>query len=66
MAKAPHDVRQKGIQPDFNFCGMFHTDKNGRCWFKSVRQKHCAIPTDGPVGKPHRHIAFDLALAPKG
>ena len=46
-----YDVQQKGIQPDFNLRGVFRTGEDGAYWFKAVRPKHYAIPTDGPVGK---------------
>jgi catechol 1,2-dioxygenase len=46
-----YDVQQKGIQPDFNLRGIFHTGSDGQYWFKAVRPKHYAIPDDGPVGE---------------
>lgn len=46
-----YDVQQKGIQPDFNLRGVFHTGEDGTYWFKAVRPKHYSIPADGPVGK---------------
>jgi len=46
-----YDVQQKGIQPDYNLRGVFHTGQDGRYWFKGVRPKYYPIPTDGPVGK---------------
>ena len=45
-----YDIQQKGIQPDFNLRGVFHTSADGSYWFKAVRPKHYAIPYDGPVG----------------
>ncbi|MEO0936528.1 MAG: intradiol ring-cleavage dioxygenase [Pseudomonadota bacterium] len=45
-----YDVQQKGIQPDFNLRGVFRTGADGSYWFKAVRPRHYAIPTDGPVG----------------
>ncbi|EKS70358.1 MULTISPECIES: intradiol ring-cleavage dioxygenase [unclassified Caballeronia] len=46
-----YDVQQKGIQPDHNLRGVFHSDSDGRYWFKSVKPRHYPIPSDGPVGK---------------
>jgi catechol 1,2-dioxygenase len=46
-----YDVQQKGIQPDFNLRGIFHTGSDGEYWFKAVRPKHYSIPSDGPVGE---------------
>jgi len=46
-----YDVQQKGIQPDFNLRGLFHTRSNGEYWFKAVKPKFYPIPDDGPVGK---------------
>lgn len=46
-----YDVQQKGIQPDFNLRGIFHTGSDGEYWFKAVRPKHYSIPADGPVGE---------------
>ena len=65
-----YDVQQKGIQPDFNLRGVFHTDAEGRYWFRSSKPRFYPIPDDGPVGKmlaalgrhPNRsaHIHFIL------
>jgi len=46
-----YDVQQKGIQPDSNLRGVFHSDAQGKYWFKSVKPRHYPIPSDGPVGK---------------
>ncbi|MEM7461567.1 MAG: intradiol ring-cleavage dioxygenase [Pseudomonadota bacterium] len=46
-----YDVQQKGIQPDFNLRGVFHTGADGTYWFRAVRPKHYSIPDDGPVGE---------------
>jgi catechol 1,2-dioxygenase len=46
-----YDVQQKGIQPDFNLRGVFHTGSDGKYWFKAVRPRHYSIPADGPVGE---------------
>ena len=66
-----YDVQQKGIQPDFNLRGVFHSDAEGRYWFRSSRPRFYPIPDDGPVGKmlaalgrhPNRsaHIHFILS-----
>jgi len=45
-----YDVQQKGIQPDFNLRGMFHSQKDGGYWFRAVKPRHYSIPDDGPVG----------------
>jgi hydroxyquinol 1,2-dioxygenase len=65
-----YDVQQKGIQPDFNLRGVFHSDAEGRYWFRSSKPRFYPIPDDGPVGKmlavlgrhPNRsaHIHFIL------
>ncbi len=46
-----YDVQQKGIQPDFNFRGVFRTGADGKYWFWGARPKSYPIPDDGPVGK---------------
>ena len=46
-----YDVQQKGLQPDFNLRGVFHTDDQGAFWFRSVKPRWYPIPDDGPVGK---------------
>ncbi len=45
-----YDVQQKGIQPDFNLRGMFHSQEDGGYWFRTVKPRHYSIPDDGPVG----------------
>lgn len=52
-----YDVQQKGIQPDFNLRGVFRTGPDGTYWFRAVRPKHYAIPSDGPVGDLLRQLA---------
>lgn len=66
-----YDVQQKGIQPDFNLRGVFHSDAEGRYRFRSSKPRFYPIPDDGPVGKmlaalgrhPNRsaHIHFILS-----
>ena len=46
-----YDVQQKGIQPDFNFRGVFRTGEDGAYWFWGARPRSYPIPDDGPVGK---------------
>lgn len=63
-----YDVQQKGIQPDNNLRGVFHTDGQGRYALRSVYPRYYPIPDDGPVGdmlkaldrEPYRpaHIHF--------
>ncbi|MEU4674724.1 dioxygenase [Amycolatopsis sp. NPDC023774] len=54
-----YDVQQPDVQPAGNGRGLFHTDAEGRYWFRSVVPSHYPIPTDGPVGalleKANRH-----------
>lgn len=45
-----YDVQQKGIQPDFNLRGVFHSENGGTYWFRGVKPRHYSIPHDGPVG----------------
>ncbi len=45
-----YDVQQKGIQPDFNLRGMFHSQKDGSYWFRAAKPRPYPIPDDGPVG----------------
>lgn len=45
-----YDVQQKGIQPDFNLRGVFHTGDDGGYSFRAVKPKSYSIPDDGPVG----------------
>jgi catechol 1,2-dioxygenase len=45
-----YDVQQKGIQPDFNLRGIFHSQKDGGYWFRAVKPRPYPIPDDGPVG----------------
>lgn len=46
-----YDVQQPGIQPSMNLRGIFHTDADGRYWFRSARPQYYPIPGDGPVGR---------------
>ena len=45
-----YDVQQKGIQPDFNLRGIFHSQKDGGYWFRAVKPRPYPIPDDGSVG----------------
>jgi catechol 1,2-dioxygenase len=45
-----YDVQDPG-QPEMNLRGMFTTGADGRFFFRTVKPKHYAIPTDGPVGR---------------
>ncbi|WP_033283531.1 dioxygenase [Streptomyces sp. NRRL F-525] len=46
-----YDVQQPDVQPPGNGRGLFHTDGDGRYWFRTVVPSHYPIPTDGPVGR---------------
>jgi hydroxyquinol 1,2-dioxygenase len=46
-----YDVQQPDVQPPGNGRGLFHTDDEGRFWFRTVVPSHYPIPTDGPVGR---------------
>jgi catechol 1,2-dioxygenase len=46
-----YDVQQPGIQPGMNLRGIFHSDADGRYWFRSARPQYYPIPGDGPVGR---------------
>lgn len=46
-----YDVQQKGIQPDFNLRGVFHTGSDGTYTFWGAKPRYYPIPDDGPVGK---------------
>lgn len=46
-----YDVQQKGVQPDFNLRGMFHSDGQGEYWFRTAKPRWYPIPDDGPVGR---------------
>ena len=69
-----YDVQQKGIQPDFNLRGVFHTGEDGKYYFKSAKPKYYPIPDDGPVGKllaslgrhPYRPAHFHYIVQKKG
>ena len=41
---------QQGDGSDIDYRGIFHTDKDGNYYLKSVRAKGYFIPMDGPVG----------------
>lgn len=38
-------------QPPDNLRGTFHTDAEGRYWFKTVKPSSYPVPVDGPVGE---------------
>src|SRR5207253_5371338 len=38
-------------QPDRNLRGVFHTDRDGRYHFRTVRPAGYPVPTGGPVGE---------------
>jgi len=46
-------------QADMNLRGRFHTDENGRFWFRSVKPAGYPVPVHGPTGDllraQHRH-----------
>jgi len=46
-----YDVQQPDVQPAGNGRGLFHTDEQGRYWFRTVVPSYYSIPTDGPVGR---------------
>ena len=46
-----YDIQQPEIQPDMNLRGIFHTNDDGRYWFRSARPRYYPIPKDGPVGR---------------
>lgn len=46
-----YDVQQKGIQPEWNLRGIFHTDADGYYMFRSIKPRYYPIPDDGPVGR---------------
>ena len=46
-----YDVQQKGIQPDFNLRGVFHTGADGRYWFRGAKPCYYPVPDDGPAGQ---------------
>ncbi len=48
--KGFYDVQQPDLQPLGNGRGLFHSDSEGRFWFRTVVPSHYPIPTDGPVG----------------
>ncbi|NUR06787.1 MAG: 6-chlorohydroxyquinol-1,2-dioxygenase [Nocardioidaceae bacterium] len=48
-AEGFYDV-QKDATPDQDLRGLFHTDEDGRFWFRTVEPSHYPIPDDGPVG----------------
>ena len=54
-----YDVQQKGIQPDFNLRGIFHTGETGDYWFTGVKPKYYGIPEDGPVGQMLEKLGRD-------
>ena len=45
-----YDVQQKGVQPENNLRGIFHTDADGRFFFRSAYPRYYPIPDDGTVG----------------
>jgi|TARA_B110000503_G_scaffold141806_1_gene236460 hydroxyquinol 1,2-dioxygenase len=46
-----YDVQQKGVQPDFNLRGVFHSRPDGSYLLIGVKPRHYPIPNDGPVGQ---------------
>jgi catechol 1,2-dioxygenase len=42
---------QDAAAPEFNLCGKFHTDPEGRYRFRTAKPVSYPIPTDGPVGR---------------
>ncbi|WUH99352.1 hypothetical protein OHR68_38585 [Spirillospora sp. NBC_00431] len=46
-----YDVQEPDVQPSGNGRGLFHTDSEGRFWFRSVVPSQYPIPTDGPIGR---------------
>lgn len=66
-------VAQDDDQPDFNVCGVFTTDDDGRFEIRTVKPVSYPVPVDGPVGRllkalgrhPYRpaHIHFIVSAA---
>lgn len=66
-------VAQDDNQPDFNVCGVFTTDDDGRFEIRTVKPVSYPVPVDGPVGRllkalgrhPYRpaHIHFIVSAA---
>lgn len=46
-----YDVQQPGLQPEFNLRGRFHSDAQGKYWFRGARPRYYPLPVDGPVGE---------------
>jgi len=68
-----YDVQQRGVQPEHNLRGVFHSGDDGAFRFICVKPKCYPIPADGPVGallaalgrhpyRPaHLHFMFEAA-----
>jgi hydroxyquinol 1,2-dioxygenase len=69
-----YDMQQKGIQPEFNLRGVFHSETDGSYWFRAVKPMHYEIPSDGPVGAmldklgrhPHRPAHLHYIVSAEG
>lgn len=44
-----YDVQKPGAEADLR--GVFHTDDEGRFWFRTVMPLYYPVPTDGPAGQ---------------
>jgi catechol 1,2-dioxygenase len=47
---------QDALQPADNLRGTFHTDAEGRYWFRTVKPTSYPVPVDGPVGELLRAV----------
>jgi catechol 1,2-dioxygenase len=45
-----YDVQRPDEMPPGELRGLFHTDADGRFYFRTIVPAHYPIPTDGPVG----------------
>jgi len=45
-----YNVQQLDTQPAGNLRGVFHTDADGRWWFRSIMPSSYPVPEDGTVG----------------
>lgn len=69
-----YDVQQPRVKPSGNGRGLFHTDAEGRFWFRTVLPSHYPIPTDGPIGRlleathrrPYRPAHIHFIVQPAG
>lgn len=59
-AQGFYENQQPDLQPEHNLRGRFHTNAEGRFYYRTVRPKGYGVPDDGPVGRLLARAGYPL------